>query len=69
MLSTTPRKPDLSWVDVEDSPINDSDEEVAIQNQKTEKIETIDKFLSLDGHPPIKRTLNARWTDATPKTT
>lgn len=69
MLSTTPRKPDLSWVDVEDSPINDSDEEVAIQNQKTEKIETINKLLSLDGHPPIKRTLNARWTDATPKTT
>jgi hypothetical protein len=58
MLSTTPRKPDLSWVD--DSPINDSDEEVAIQNEKTEKIETINKLLSLDGHPPIKRTLNAR---------
>ena len=69
MLSTTPRTPDLSWVDVADRPINDSDEEVAIQNQKTEKIETINKLLSLDGHPPIKRTLNARWTDATPKTT
>jgi hypothetical protein len=69
MHSTTPRKPDLSWVDVEDRPIIDSDEEVTIQNQKTEKIETINKLLSLDGHPPIKRTLNARWTDATPKTT
>lgn len=53
MLLTTPKKPNLSWVDAHDHPINDSDEEVAIENQKTEKIEAINKLLSLDGHPSL----------------
>ncbi|KAK2551331.1 hypothetical protein P5673_027724, partial [Acropora cervicornis] len=72
-LSTTPKKLDLSWnivgteVDVSD----DSDDEVIVGNSRqkiSEKLDAINKLLSLAGHGPITRTLHVGWVDATPKT-
>ena len=72
-LSTTPKKLDLSWniVGIENDVSADSDDEVIISNscQKiSEKLDAINKLLSLVGHRPITRTLHVGWVDATPKT-
>ena len=72
-LSKTPKKLDLSWniVGTEDDASDDSDDEVNVGNsgQKiSEKLEAINKLLSLAGHGPITRTLHVGWVDATPKT-
>ena len=72
-LSTTPKKLDLSWnvAGTEDDASDDSDDEVIVGNCRqnvTEKLEAINKLLSLAGHGPITRTLHVGWVDATPKT-
>ena len=72
-MTTTPKKLDLSWniVDEEDDDgSDDTDDEISISNscQSSEKLEVINKLLSLEGHEPIARTLNVGWIDATPKT-
>ena len=49
----------------------DSDDEVSLGNSQrinSEKLETINKLLSLEDHQPIIRTLRVGWVDATPKT-
>ena len=72
-LSTTPKKLDLSWniVGIEDDASDDSDDEVIVGNSRqkiSEKLDAINKLLSLAGHGPITRTLHVGWVDATPKT-
>ena len=72
-LSTTPKKLDLSWniVGIEDDASDDSDDEVIVGNSRqkiSEKLDAINKLLSLTGHGPITRTLHVGWVDATPKT-
>ena len=72
-LSTTPKKLDLSLniVGIEDDVSADSDDEVIVGNsgQKiSEKLDAINKLLSLAGHRPITRTLHVGWVDAAPKT-
>lgn len=72
-LSTTPKKLDLSWniVGTEDDASGDSDDEVIVDSSRqkiSEKLEAINKLLSLAGHGPITRILHVGWVDATPKT-
>ena len=72
-LSTTPKKFDLSWniIGIEDDVSADSDDEVIVGNSRqkiSEKLDAINKLLSLAGHRPITRTLHVGWVDATPKT-
>lgn len=69
-LSTTPKKLDLSWniVGIEDDASDDSDDEVIVGNSRqkiSEKLDAINKLLSLAGHGPITRTLHVGWVDAT----
>lgn len=59
-------------VGAEDDASDDSDDEVIVgnshQKSSAEKLEAINKLLSLEGHGPITRTLHVGWVDATPKT-
>ncbi|KAL9986268.1 hypothetical protein ACROYT_G000385 [Oculina patagonica] len=72
-LSTTPKKLDLSWsmVGIEDDASDDSDDEVLFGNSRQrslEKLEAVNKLLTIEGHSPITRTLHVGWVEATPKT-
>ena len=72
-LSNTPKKLDLSWniVGTEDDASDDSDDDVNVGNSRqkiSEKLEAINKLLSLAGQGPITRFLHVGWVGATPKT-
>ena len=54
-----------------DDASDDSDGEVLVgnsQQRSSEKLEAVNKLLSLEGHSPITRTLHVGWVEATPKT-
>ena len=68
-MCATPRKPDRSWnIDLDEDDTEDSDNEVMLGAQRNEKLEIINKLLSLEGKLPISRKLTADWGCASTKT-
>lgn len=65
----TPKGMDLSW-HMETPGTEESSEESNVENEtQSEKLKTIKKLLTLDGHEPLKRTMQvASWVDASDKT-
>ena len=58
-------------VGIEDDASDDSDDEVLFDNSRqrnSEKLEAVNKLLSIEGHSPITRTLHVGFVEATPKT-
>ena len=58
-------------VGIEDDASDDSDDEVLFGNSRqrsSEKLEAVNKLLSIEGHSPITRTLHVGWVETTPKT-
>lgn len=56
---------------IEDDASDDSDDEVLFGNSRQrslEKLEAVNKLLTIEGHSPITRTLHVGWVEATPKT-
>ena len=64
----TPKGMDLSWQLSTDSSEESTEEMDAINNTSGEKLEAVNKLLSLDGHAPLNRTLQVSWVDASEKT-
>ena len=64
----TPKGMDLSWQLSTDSSEESTEEMDAINNTSAEKLEAVNKLLSLDGHAPLNRTLQVSWVDASEKT-
>ena len=65
----TPKGVDLSW-HMETPSTEESSEEINVENEtQTEKLQAINKLLTLGGHEPLKRTMQvASWVDASDKT-
>ena len=58
-------------VGIEDDASDDSDDEVLFDNSRqrnSEKLEAVNKLLSIEGHSLITRTLHVGWVEAAPKT-
>ena len=68
----TPKGMDLSWR--MDSPcLAESTEESAVETDASkyahvEKLQAVNKLLTLDGHKPINRTMQVSWVDASERT-
>ena len=60
---------EISWHEIETPSTEESAEETDAGNDTyAEKLHAVNKLLTLDGHEPLKRTLQVSWVDASEKT-
>ena len=65
----TPKGMDISWHEIETPSTEESAEETDADNDTyAEKLHAVNKLLTLDGHEPLRCTLQVSWVDATEKT-